>query len=508
MIFPKFPYTDAHQLNLNWILKIFATLRGGRNGQVLTKVANSDYSWQWEDPAAGVASVNGQTGAVVLDASDVGAIPDPAGAAAGDLLAYDGDSWEPIANTFEDVFWATYGSTDSAEIYAAHTAGKECLCKYSGNIYRCYNSINSMAYFSYINENISRVVSVVGSLWSYSSKTLALDSDVHDIPSGGTTGQALTKIDGTDYNVQWSTISGGGAVDSVDGKTGTVTVLPVGGTADQVLAKVDGTDYNVYWKTVSGGGGTQEIYWCTYNTTTYTQVLNAINNNQIPIYLRNSRIYIYAAKFASTIVFVGMYPGGNAFTGTVTTYVGRISSSNVWDEYSKNAIEKPSSPSNGDYLVYNGTNWTNGTIHQIPSGGTANQVLSKVDGTDYNVQWTTPVAGGFSPTLLWTNQSPSNSFSAQVISTITGLTNHTWFMVKYRNFAVNDSQYGMLYAICSASSTTYDMLEFESATNNRNGYRKVRIDNRSGYEEVTFTACTYNDSTNNNYAVPIEIYGL
>ena len=30
----------------------------------------------------------------------------------------------------------------------------------------------------------------------------------------------------------------------------------------------------------------------------------------------------------------------------------------------------------------------------VPAGGTAGQVLSKVDGTDYNTQWTTPAAGG------------------------------------------------------------------------------------------------------------------
>jgi hypothetical protein len=31
----------------------------------------------------------------------------------------------------------------------------------------------------------------------------------HGIPSGGTTGQVLSKVNSTDYNVQWSTVSGG-----------------------------------------------------------------------------------------------------------------------------------------------------------------------------------------------------------------------------------------------------------------------------------------------------------
>jgi hypothetical protein len=40
----------------------------------------------------------------------------------------------------------------------------------------------------------------------------------------------------------------------------------------------------------------------------------------------------------------------------------------------------------------NGTNGTNGV--GVPVGGTAGQVLSKIDGTDYNTQWTTPSVGG------------------------------------------------------------------------------------------------------------------
>ena len=33
-------------------------------------------------------------------------------------------------------------------------------------------------------------------------------------PSGGNAGQVLAKVDGTDYNAQWVTPSGGSAIDS------------------------------------------------------------------------------------------------------------------------------------------------------------------------------------------------------------------------------------------------------------------------------------------------------
>ena len=44
-------------------------------------------------------------------------------------------------------------------------------------------------------------------------------------------------------------------VSSVDGKTGAVTILPSGGSQGQVLKKSSGTDYAVEWANESGGGG-------------------------------------------------------------------------------------------------------------------------------------------------------------------------------------------------------------------------------------------------------------
>lgn len=49
---------------------------GGVTGQVLKKRSNTNYDTYWANESGGVTSVNGQTGAVVLDADDVGALPD------------------------------------------------------------------------------------------------------------------------------------------------------------------------------------------------------------------------------------------------------------------------------------------------------------------------------------------------------------------------------------------------------------------------------------------------
>ena len=55
------------------------------------------------------------------------------------------------------------------------------------------------------------------------------------------------------------------------------------------------------------------------------------------------------------------------------------------------------------WTTLNGTNGTNGTNGQgVPTGGTANQVLAKVNGTDYNTAWVTPNSGGVKLELVAT----------------------------------------------------------------------------------------------------------
>ena len=71
---------------------------------------------------------------------------------------------------------------------------------------------------------------------------------VQTIPAGGSTGQVLEKVSGTDYDVTW-TAPPSAPVSSVNGQTGAVVIPPVpaGGTAGQVLAKQSSTDYDTEW---------------------------------------------------------------------------------------------------------------------------------------------------------------------------------------------------------------------------------------------------------------------
>ena len=113
---------------------------GGAQGQVLKKRSNTNYDTYWTNESGTVLSVNGMTGAVVLDADDVGALPD-------------------------DTFIPTKTSD---------------LTNDSG----------------FVNANQAATAAPVQSVNGQTGNVSA-------IPSGGTEGQVLMKSSGTDYATEW-----------------------------------------------------------------------------------------------------------------------------------------------------------------------------------------------------------------------------------------------------------------------------------------------------------------
>ncbi len=137
-------------------------------------------------------------------------------------------------------------------------------------------------------------------------------------PTGGTTGQVLTKNSGTNYDYSWATVSGTGSVTTVsvasaNGFSGSVA------NASTTPAITMNTTFNGIAKSTSGSGLSAATPGTDYTTS------------------------------SSTETFTNKTWNGTAIG---TTYGG------------------------------------------VPTGGTAGQVLTKVDGTNYNVQWSTPSGGG------------------------------------------------------------------------------------------------------------------
>lgn len=110
------------------------------------------------------------------------------------------------------------------------------------------------------------------------------------------------------------------------------------------------------------------------------------------------------------------------------------------------------------------------------------------------------VTGGLSaPELLWENASPTSKFAAQTITL--DLSQYTWVVVEYRFSIDYDNRNTTLNYIDGV--TSYNM-NLAGASNNRTGARTF-IASSTGIE---FGAAKYNEKDNNDYSVPVRIFGL
>ena len=168
-MFSEFPYSEWHQLNLDWILESIKYLmeHGGGGGAVI--------------------SVNGKTGVVQLFPYDVGAIPMPENATTGQVLTFDGADWT-ADNIPDDVAIFEMNVSTVAEIEAAYQAGKRCYCKSgTGHIYLPLDSRPSSTHFKFCRANSLKGVTTIdvdNSTWTVTSDYFIKRNNI-PIPQNG-----------------------------------------------------------------------------------------------------------------------------------------------------------------------------------------------------------------------------------------------------------------------------------------------------------------------------------
>ena len=136
--------------------------------------------------------------------------------------------------------------------------------------------------------------------------------------------------------------------------------VPSGGTSGQVLKKVSGTDYDVAWGNESGGGGGG-------GTTDYTDLSNKPQINGVTL-AGNKSLSDIGAAAASAIPDVSV-KADKVSGATVGHFASLDAYGNLTDSGHKHSdyltshqdisgkIDKPSNPATGAFLVYNGTAW-------------------------------------------------------------------------------------------------------------------------------------------------------
>lgn len=194
------------------------------------------------------------------------------------------------------------------------------------------------------------------------------------LPDGGTQGQLLQKESNADFDVGWLTLPGLNEVDispeppptdpgielwvDMSQSAPPGPAVPPGGTTGQSLTKASNTDFDVAWTTVGGGGGGTPA-------TTVTDL--AVGNTPIVGTLTN---------FAREDHRHGREAFGSV-TAQVNFSLASADGAATTVAHSDHAHGTPANP--------------------LPTGGAAGQLLTKIDATNYNVQWASPASTPITP---------------------------------------------------------------------------------------------------------------
>lgn len=352
---------------------------GGTSGQVLTKSSNSDYALEWSTPSGSVSSVNGQTGAVVLDAEDVGALPD-------DTTYVSSVNGQTGAVTIDDnSFIATYGTTTYAEVLAAYNAGKTLFAERDGAIYvlGSYSS-GSSNFFNFYSTRFTQAdrISIDSSRgWQAGGFTLVTTdrtingknlgnnitlnaSDVGALPDN-TAIPSKTSDLANDSNFITAAQA---PVQSVNGETGTVVL-----DATDVGALPSNTNYALG---ASAGGNavtTNGILYgkvdSTSTSTVFTAQISGVTSyyDGLTVMLRN-KVVTSTTNFTININGLGAKPVYNSMaTGATPTRDTTIFNAN----YTMLFVYSETLVSGGAWICYRGYNSDNNTIgYQLRTNST------------------------------------------------------------------------------------------------------------------------------------------
>lgn len=270
------------------------------------------------------------------------------------------------------------------------------------------------------------------------------------IPSGGTTGQYLNKVDNTSYNVQWSTLTvskitdlaaSAAELNILDGVTGVgaVDINQLAGVSSNIQIQLNNRLSNSLQNGRFFVGNIADVATAVTPSGVVTfdnAGVFSITNDSIVDADINSAAAITRSKIASgsanrmvvnsslgvmtdaaaitaSRVLVSDANGIPVASGVTTTTLGFLDvSSSIQTSLDERLVVDLTGVAQGDLLTYNGTDWinlgvgtagqvitTNGTsvswgsaaANGLPVGGSTNQILRKIDGTNYNTEWHTLV---------------------------------------------------------------------------------------------------------------------
>lgn len=187
-----------------------------------------------------------------------------------------------------------------------------------------------------------------------------------------------------DINLDWIMKK----INEIITKIKTIKEIPPGGTTGQSLVKRSNANYDVEWFTVSGGGGSNELYYCTYGTTTNAQIETALANGLLPVCKYQNKMYYLTERIsANQHLFNSVYRSDSYNIQVILDSWILINESFATALYVNNQIAA--------------------IPNLVPAGGNAGEVLAKASNTDYDLTWVVP--GGGSADIEWVTYGTTTS---------------------------------------------------------------------------------------------------
>jgi hypothetical protein len=288
------------------------------------------------------------------------------------------------------------------------------------------------------------------------------DTSIH-IPSGGTTGQLIEKVDDTDYNVQWASPSSLGFATNLqdaydnssspeivtDATNGAVTIRRGSASDNDLILTIE----NGAGSPLIGGNG-NGVWACT--------TLQASNNAQI-----TGSITVGGTVDGRDVAADGTAQDNHIADSTIHFTEASIDHTNITNIGTNTHAQidshiADSSIHFSDLSGFDTDDLSEGTTNvynKIPTGGIAGQVLEKVDGTDYNIQWTDASSGGTTTVI------PYASFY-QGTGGITAISNTEKILNISSTFVNSGSEYTLSSNQITVASAGDHQISFDTYINN------------------------------------------
>jgi hypothetical protein len=347
---------------------------GGASGQVLAKTSAADYALGWTTPSVGITLPLSQS------------------------LTFSADITYDVGQPANRVRFV-YGNTVDTTLVGPSAAAALTLQTGGTSRWR----IVTAGHWQAILDN-TYDIGAVGAARPRNVYAAGAYIGNGAVPTGGASGQVLSKSAATDYALVWTTPAAGITIPLSQNLTftpdntydiGAVAAtrprniyaagafigngaVPTGGTTGQVLSKSSATDYALAWITPAGGAPTYPLlapngtaaapsysFAAATNSGMYLVggIVDVAVTGTLILALTNTAIVVYGAATLG---------GGLAFSPDNIYDIGAVASS------------RPRS-------IYAGTSFIGPGA--VPTGGTAGQVLAKNTATNYDLIWSTPAAG-------------------------------------------------------------------------------------------------------------------